>query len=158
MNKFNVIISVLALTLSSCFDDDLETNAISFEDQLAIDLEAIDSYLDRNGIEALVHESAIRYTIQEEGSGESAENSNRVTVKYKGTFFTGSVFDQNDQGITFDLANLIAAWQIMIPEMNEGAKITIYAPSVWCYGPRGSGAVPPNTNLIFEMELIEVVN
>lgn len=137
--------------LFGCKKDD----GLSAQEQFEIDLEMIDAYLDENDIQADVHESGIRYVTNVEGGGISPGVTDNVTVKYKGTLFDGTVFDQNPS-ISFNLSGLIPAWQIMIPEMNVGGKITMYAPSGYCYGTRGSGSIPPNTNLIFEVELLSV--
>lgn len=44
----------------------------------------------------------------------------------------------------------------MVPTMKVGGKIVIYAPSQYCYGTGGAGSISPNSNLIFEIELISI--
>lgn len=144
--------------LSSCTNED--EGLRSFDEQLAIDLNQIDTYLAENAIEANVHSpSAIRYTIIREGDGKQPDFQDSITVKYKGNLLSGAQFDSNTDGITFYLDNrLIPAWQIMLPTMQEGEKMVMYAPSVYCYGRSQVGSIPPNSSLIFEIELIGIIN
>ena len=149
-------IGILFLSLFiffGCKKDD----SLSVQEQFAVDLEMIDSYLDENGIQAEIHERVQKSILQYSfGDGDSPNVTNSVTVKYKGLFFDGRVFDQSSS-LTFNLTGLIPAWQIMIPELNVGGKITMYAPSGYCYGTRGFGStIPPNASLIFEVELLDI--
>ena len=146
------ISALMLLTTVSCGDEP----ELTFGDQLEKDIKAIDRYLDEKRIDALVHESGIRYVVIEEGDGDRPIQSSTVKVKYEGRFFNGDKFDGNNAGISFELSRLISAWRIMIPEMEEGGKITMYAPSGRCYGKAGNSNIDPNKNLIFDMELIEV--
>lgn len=132
---------------------DVVTNS---EEQFSADTTIIEAYLDDNGIDAVTHSSGIRYQVVQEGTGEMPEPSSTVEVRYTGTFINGAVFDQNTNGVTFALTDLIESWQIMIPEMKEGGELIIYSPSVYCYGSQGTSSIPPNTNLIFEIELLDV--
>ncbi|SNT31317.1 FKBP-type peptidyl-prolyl cis-trans isomerase [Ekhidna lutea] len=155
MKKILLLITVFGIALiSGCGKDE---EGLTEEEQLALDLEIIDSHLSANGITAQEHESGIRYVVDREGDGESPTASGNVIVKYKGTFLNGEIFDRNDLGVNFNLGALIEAWALMIPEMKEGGKMTMYVPSKYAYGSRGSGPIPPNTVLIFEMELVSLV-
>lgn len=147
---------ILGLTLFvGCKDEEV----LSSEQQLALDIELIDNYLLANDIDAQVHESEIRYVVETEGTGESPTLSNSVIAKYEGRFLDGRVFDKNSLGVNFSLQNLIEAWRIMIPEMKEGGKLTIYVPSTLGYGRIGSGSqgIPGNAILVFDIELVSLV-
>lgn len=126
------------------------------DDQLLAENKILDEFLAESEIEALLHESGIRYTVQNEGTGESPTSGDAINVSYKGTFLNGLVFDQNEDGIEFPLTNLIEAWKIMIPTMKVGGEITFYAPSKFCYSTTGNGSIPPNTTLVFEIKLIDI--
>jgi len=128
----------------------------TFEEQLAIDIELIDDFLETNQIETIVHESGIRYVMHLEGTGESPSSADVITVKYEGMLLDETIFDSNEEGYTALLSNLISAWRIMVPEMKVGGSITIYAPSVYCYGRTRVGTIPSNSPLIFEIELISI--
>ena len=128
----------------------------SEEDQLNADQNIIDEFLTESDLTAEVHESGIRFITIVEGTGNSPTISDLILVKYKGKFLDGVQFDQNTTGIQFSLGSLVSAWKIMLPTMREGGKIKIYCPSKFCYGVNGSATIPPNTILVFEIELISV--
>lgn len=126
------------------------------EDQQIFDESVIDEFLFERDLTAEMDPSGIRYITLLEGTGDSPTVTDAVLVKYKGTFLNGNVFDQNTSGVQFSLSELIQAWKIMLPTMKEGGKIEIYAPSKYCYGSAGTSSIPPNTNLVFEVELVSI--
>jgi FKBP-type peptidyl-prolyl cis-trans isomerase FklB len=99
-----------------------------------------------------------QYKVVTSGHGKQPVASDTVTVNYKGTFLDGSVFDQSQAGApaTFPIENLIPAWKDALVKMHEGDHWIIYVPSDLAYGPDGSGPIPPNATLIFDMELLKV--
>ncbi len=129
--------------------------------QLMLDMMIIDDSLANSDTVALIHPTGVRYFI-EQGTGESPTLSNSVTINYSGEFFNGVnagvVFD-NANNVNFSLVNLIVGWQIMIPEMKIGGKLTMILPSSFAYGPGGnigaSPAIGPNEILVFDVELID---
>lgn len=104
--------------------------------------------------------SGLKYIILQEGSGNKPMSTSNVKVHYTGMFLDGKVFDssvQRGQPIDFGLNQVIKGWTEGLQLMNEGAKYKFYIPSYLAYGERGAGGViPPNTDLIFEVELIKI--
>ncbi len=151
---------LLIFTFSGCDKNEgcsSEPNLSVSQDQLALDLAAIDAYLTENEITAQVDETGIRYVINEEGTGSKADLCSIATVTYHGTLMSnGAIFDSRDTPISFPLRNLIVGWQIGIPKVNAGGTITLYLPSVYAYGSRANGNIPANSNLIFEITLMGV--
>ncbi len=95
--------------------------------------------------------------IEQQGSGNNPTTSSKVTVKYKGYFTDNSVFDESgNTPITNYLSVFIPGWKIGIPLFKPGGKGTLFIPSNLAYGSSGSGSVPGNTVIIFDIELIEV--
>jgi FKBP-type peptidyl-prolyl cis-trans isomerase FkpA len=154
-------IVLACLGLSAC----LKTEEVpTFEEQLTKDIEAIDAYLAARSITAIQHESGLRYVVTEAGTGPKPTLANSVRVTYKGTFLSnGQVFDQSDAPIELELTRVIIGWQIALPLLEEGTKTTLYIPSGLAYGfdgvrdRNGSVVIPQNANLIFEIELLEVI-
>lgn len=130
------------------------------EDQLQKDIEAIDTYLADNNIQATEHSSGLRYRIQDKGDGASPTLCQRVMITYVGQRMSdGEVFDRTefDNVAVFTLSNLILGWQIGLPLIEEGGTIILYVPSQLGYGKSGAGSsIPPNENLIFTIELKSV--
>lgn len=156
MNKLFLAITLLAfVALAGCLDDDSE-DYISAEEQLQIDIELIDEYLANNSINAEIHSSGLRYVIHDPGDGPSPTTDSTITVAYEGRLLSNEqIFDSSDS-LTYPLNQLIAGWQIGVPLISEGGDITLYIPSGYGYGPYGSGNIPPNSNLIFDVELKNV--
>lgn len=151
MRIFAVSAIILAFAIS-CSDQELTTM-----EQLAKDIQTIDKYLDDNGIVALEDPSGVRYTFEVEGTGPKPTLSNTVVVKYIGKLFDGTVFDgTTTDPAVFRLLQLIEGWQIGFQLLPQGSKATLYIPSGLGYGKSGGGPIPPNANLIFDVELIEV--
>jgi FKBP-type peptidyl-prolyl cis-trans isomerase FkpA len=139
-------------------DNPCET-ILPYTEQMAIDVALIDEFLSEQGITAQVDESGLRYVILEEGEGRRPTIDNTVNVKWKGTLLTeNSLFEENTEGIEFPLSNLIEGWKIGVPLIKEGGRIILYIPSLLGYGCQGGGTtIPSNANLIYEVELIEII-
>ena len=100
----------------------------------------------------------VYYQIVKEGSGSFVRVSDTVTVYYKGTLLKdGSIFDQTkEKPARFPLQRLIKGWQIAVPKCREGGTIKIIIPSGIAYGMRTrSKAIPPNSVLVFEIEVLK---
>lgn len=156
-----VVIAVMLLAMGCSTD-----NVLSYEDQMTKDLRLIDKYLDANGIVATKDPSGLRLVVHEAGTGLMPTYTAKLTVKYVGKFLNGGVFDQsklNANGLPnafqTPLSGLISGWQIAFTKyIAKGGKATLYIPSGLGYGQKGSGPIPPNSNIIFEVELIGFVN
>lgn len=111
-----------------------------------------------------VTESGLQYEVMAEGpeGGASPAATDLVKVHYHGTLVNGEVFDSSvDRGepIVFPLNRVIPGWTEGVQLMSEGDKYRFVIPSDIAYGERGAGngQIPPNATLIFEVELLEVV-
>jgi FKBP-type peptidyl-prolyl cis-trans isomerase len=94
------------------------------------------------------------------GTGQEVKLGDKITVKYKGALAsTGQVFDSNDEGVEFPLevGGLIEGWTEGVPGMKVGGKRKLVIPSEKGYGARGSSpSIPPDADLVFEIELVAV--
>ena len=111
--------------------------------------------------EVKVTESGLQYEVLEEGTGKSPEADDRVKVHYHGTLIDGTVFDssvERGEPATFGVSQVIPGWTEALQMMKVGGKWKIYLPSLIAYGERGAGQnIGPNQTLIFEVELLEIV-
>jgi FKBP-type peptidyl-prolyl cis-trans isomerase len=105
-------------------------------------------------------ESGLKYIILNEGTGSIPTSTSNVKVHYTGYFTNGKIFDSSVQRGTpaeFGLNQVIKGWTEALQLMKEGAKYKFYIPYNLAYGDRGyPGAIPPKSNLIFEIELIKI--
>jgi FKBP-type peptidyl-prolyl cis-trans isomerase len=105
--------------------------------------------------------SGLQYQVISSGSGGiSPANTDTVIVHYKGTLIDGTVFDSSiDRGepAKFRLDNVIRGWTEGLQMMKVGDKWKFFIPSELAYGPQQTDAIGPNSTLIFEVELIDVI-
>lgn len=106
-------------------------------------------------------DSGLKYIIHEEGTGEQAGAGKVVDVQYYGMLTDGTMFDNSFQrGDPFQfrlgIGQVIPGWDEGIALLKEGAKATLFIPSDLGYGPQGSGPIPPDSELIFYVELEKV--
>ncbi|WKV13445.1 FKBP-type peptidyl-prolyl cis-trans isomerase [Marivirga harenae] len=145
------------------------------EEQKGIDDQLIKDFLAQNNIEANRTESGLFYIVTQEGSGEQPQQGDSVSVNYVGKLMDGTVFDTSYEELAQEAGvynenrtyspfsfpigkrQVIAGWDEGLMLLNEGSKATFYIPSGLAYGQRGSGRrIPPNSPLIFDVELVEV--
>ena len=104
-------------------------------------------------------ESGLQYVIEVEGTGMSPEATDTVEVNYEGRLIDGTVFDSSyDRGesVKFPLNRVIKGWTEGLTYVKEGGKIRLFVPSEMGYGKRGTGPIPGNSVLIFDVELVKV--
>lgn len=103
--------------------------------------------------------SGLQYKVLMEGSGKIPKTTDEVTVNYRGTFIDGTEFDSSytrGKPATFRVDSVIRGWTEALLLMKEGSKWQFFIPPDLGYGERGAGPIPPNSTLIFEVELISV--
>jgi len=100
------------------------------------------------------------YEVLKKGSGDSPKPSSSVVVKYTGTLLDGKVFDSTDahggQPATFQANRVIPGWTEALVMMSRGEKVRLVIPPDLGYGAQGyPGVIPPNSFLVFEVELVD---
>ncbi len=104
--------------------------------------------------------SGLRYKVISEGAGNKPTATSNVKVHYTGKLMDGKVFDSSVQRGTpaeFALNQVIPGWTEGLQLMKEGSKYEFFIPYQLAYGERGyPGAIPPKSDLIFEVELIKI--
>jgi hypothetical protein len=97
------------------------------------------------------------YKMLREGEGPTINLNDTLVVNYKGQLLNGFVFDQTtDKPATFPLKRLIKGWQLGLPFCRQGGKIRLIIPSSLAYSIRNLGEIPPNSPLVFDVEVLEI--
>ena len=94
------------------------------------------------------------------GTGEMPTDDDRVTVHYEGKLLDGTVFDssiERGEPATFGVTQVIKGWTEALKLMPVGSKWELYIPYDLAYGSRDQGQIKPFSNLIFEVELLDIV-
>ncbi|MBN2015935.1 FKBP-type peptidyl-prolyl cis-trans isomerase [Candidatus Dojkabacteria bacterium] len=97
------------------------------------------------------------------GSGDEVKDGDKVRVHYNGTLLDGTKFDSSlDRGEPFEFTvgagEVIDGWDQGLLGMKVGGKRKLTIPSSMGYGETGSGSIPPNAGLVFEVELLEIIS
>lgn len=129
--------------------------------QTGLEADTINQYIEAHGLEVKKTPSGIQYQVSKETDGPRPNTGDTVVVHYTGTLLDGTKFDSSyDRGepISFPLmkGTVIDGWYEGIPLFREGEKGILIIPSAYGYGEFGSGPIPSNSPLVFEVELVEI--
>jgi FKBP-type peptidyl-prolyl cis-trans isomerase len=103
--------------------------------------------------------SGLQYKVETMGTGPKPAATDTVKVHYRGTLLDGTEFDSSyarNEPISFGLNRVIAGWTEGVQLMPVGSKFMFYIAPNLAYGEGGGGPIPPNSTLIFEVELLEI--
>lgn len=105
-------------------------------------------------------ESGLQYEVLTEAEGQKPNASNSVTCHYEGKLLNGKIFDSSvkrNTPATFPLNRVISGWTEGLQFMSVGSKYRFFIPPHLAYGDRQVGSdIPPNSTLIFEVELLGI--
>ena len=105
--------------------------------------------------------SGLQYKILKSGSGPKPSISDKVKCHYHGTLINGEIFDSSVERGTpavFPVNGVISGWVEALQMMNTGSKWRLFIPPDLAYGKQGAGgSIGPDTTLIFDVELIDIV-
>ncbi|MDR1369597.1 MAG: FKBP-type peptidyl-prolyl cis-trans isomerase [Dysgonamonadaceae bacterium] len=137
-----------------------KASEIRYGEKKASDLKWLEENKTKEGVQ--VTASGLQYKVVREGDGPKPTPSNKVKVHYVGTRTDGSEFDssvKNEEPFEFSVGGgVIQGWIEGIQLMNVGSKYIFYIPYELAYGSQGSpGGIDPFSTLIFEIELLEIV-
>lgn len=111
--------------------------------------------------EVVILPSGLQYEVLTEGNGPQPTAQDQVKVHYTGRLIDGTVFDssvERGEPATFGVTQVIPGWVEALQLMKAGSKWRLHIPSQLAYGPQGAGGViGPNSTLIFDVELLEVL-
>ena len=150
-----LILPLVAGLLAGCTAKDNQTSATTKADAGA-------AFLAENARKegVITTASGLQYKVLKSGAGESPRLTDRVQVHYHGTLIDGTVFDssvQRGEPIVFPVGAVIPGWIEALQMMKVGDKWQLFIPANLAYGDQSpSPAIPPNSVLIFEVELLGI--
>lgn len=114
-----------------------------------------------NTKQVITTSSGLQYVELEEGTGASPKTGQTVIVHYTGTLENGKKFDSSrDRGQPFSFSigvgQVIKGWDEGVGTMKVGGRRQLIIPPELGYGTRGIGPIPPNSTLIFDVELLDI--
>jgi len=126
---------------------------IKAQDQPGLD------YWNQINKEVIETDSGLKYKIRTLGKGKKPKARSNVSVHYRGLLLNGQVFDSSydaDEPIKFNLKRVIKGWTEGIQLMPAGSVFIFLIPPELAYGEKGTDGIPPNSTLIFEVELYDL--
>jgi len=156
----SVYYSVLAQSYETLCPDEIieqKNDEIIEQKNLEENVKFLEENKKREGVKILP--SGLQYEIIKEGTGKIPQLTDRVTTHYRGKLLDGTEFDssyERNQPAIFATNGVIQGWQEALQLMKEGAKWKLFIPPELAYGKSGRPGIPPNSVLIFDIELISV--
>lgn len=138
-----------------------EQEAQKAQEEAMLSMEEGITFLEENGKKegVITTESGLQYEIITKGDGPMPSETSTVSVFYEGTLIDGTVFDssyETGDTVTFPLSGVIRGWTEGLQLMPVGSTYMFYLPSNLGYGAQGGGPIPPNSTLIFKVELLGI--
>jgi len=153
MQKAVWFVALVWLSMTSCTSNTASVDPVK---QAAKDDSVIQAYVKQHHIAAVKDPSGLYYLVLKPGAGANAAESSTVKVTYTGTLPDGKQFDQSETPIEFPLTNVIPGWTKGLTLVKPGGKILLLIPSALGYGQQAAGEIPPNSVLIFTVDLLGV--
>ncbi len=103
--------------------------------------------------------SGLLYKVEKEGTGAAPTDTDTVVVNYVGTLTDGKEFDNSykrGEPLTFQLNGVIPGWTEGLKHVKKGGKIELVIPPSLAYGQNGVAGIPPNSTLVFQVELLDI--
>jgi FKBP-type peptidyl-prolyl cis-trans isomerase FklB len=136
-----------------------ELNKVTFKDYIDQNVAYLAKNKEKSGV--TVTPSGLQYEVIKMGTGPKPTAQSTVKVHYIGTLIDGTEFDSSvkrNEPATFPVSGVIPGWTEALQLMPVGSKWKICLPESIAYGPTGAGeAIKPYSTLIFEVELLEIV-
>jgi len=149
---FLTLFSLTAFTISSCMktSDTEATNQVQQANQDDLSIKAyLAAHPEINNVKDTL---GVYYQIITPGVGAYPTDDTIINATYTGSLLNGTAFETNATLKQY-LKNLIYGWRIVLPHVSLGSKILMLIPSRYGYGAAGSGTIPPNAVLIFNVDL-----
>jgi FKBP-type peptidyl-prolyl cis-trans isomerase FkpA len=131
------------------------------------DRATIQKYATDNGLNVQTTKSGLSYIITKEGAGDLVPNGKQVSMNYTGRLLDGTPFDSNTdsafghvQPLTFVLGTgrVIKGWDEGIALLKKGSQAKLLIPSDMAYGPNAQNKIPANSNMVFDVEVLDVMD
>ena len=155
-------------------DEERQNLIEAMQEQANVDDEAIKKYMEENNLKATPEASGLYIIVNKKGKGEPVQIGSTIAVNYTGRLLNGKVFDTSiekvakennivDPGRKYEpfeyqvgATSLIRGWEEGLINQPAGSSLTLIMPSRLGYGTRENNAIPANSPLVFDIEIVSV--
>lgn len=168
-------ISLVDLVTKAEFDEEKSNYYENMQQLKAEEKAQLEQYVKDNKLKGTADEDGLYVIVNKKGNGPKVEIGRKVAINYTGKLLDGKIFDTSvetvakDNGV-YDARRkygpyeykvgeiaLIRGWEEGVINQPAGSKLTLVIPSEMGYGPQGvPGSIPPNSPLVFEIEIVSV--
>lgn len=157
MNRIKFLLVFVLAAFMGCQTEEV----FDEQEQLAIDKQLIEDYLQENNLAAQeIDNTGIFYLITEPGTGDNAKFAESVFAHYRGYLLDSTEFDTSEGKGPFDFVvgagTVVQGWEIGFQELNKGASATLFIPSKYGYGTRRQGSIPASSVLLFDVTVVDI--
>lgn len=156
LHKF-LFLLIAGVLVISCIDENNYTPPTQAEER-ALLREYLDTLTNR-GLDIDTTEMGVYYIIDSLGSDTFPAYGDTCSVLYTGFLINGTIFDSSyGQEFKFTIGDerLIPGWNDGMYNFSQGSRGYIIIPSEFAYGSTGSGSIPPNTTLVFQIQMLAI--
>lgn len=147
----SLFIALFVVLFVSCNSDD-DSNTTDYRAQ---NEQEILDYIAQNNLDAKASGTGLYYVVDEEGEGAGIIATSDVSVRYKGFYTDNTLLEENTDGVSFNLQQVIPGWKEGLQYFNEGGSGMLLIPSHLAYGSEDFNGIPGGSVLIFEIEVID---
>lgn len=124
---------------------------------------SLEAFFQKHRIQAQTTPEGLHYLLEYPGTGKAPADGDYVLIRYRGSLLDSTVFDESepDQPFVFQVGNreVIEGLDLGVKVLKKGGKATLFMPASLGYQQFGvEGSVPPNSPLIYEVELLDIMN
>ncbi len=159
MKKLMILLAVV-VGLSACGDKKKKHKAESTQQNTEVVADETTPEQTVTPVEGYtMTESGLQYKVLRDATGPKPGPTSKVKVHYEGKLLDGKIFDssyERKEPITFGLNQVIPGWTEGVQLMSVGSMYEFIIPANLAYGSQGNQGIPPNSTLIFKVELLGI--
>jgi FKBP-type peptidyl-prolyl cis-trans isomerase FkpA len=154
---FFILISLSVLLLAACGKGSSGSVSCTGVEPSA-DSSTLLKFAKTHGMTSLKDTAGLYYQVINQGTGATPAPTSTIFVTYTATLMDSTIVDSttNPARTGFTLGGLIPGWQLGLPNIQAGGRIKLLIPSKYAYGCQGSGPVPPNAPMFFDITLVSI--
>lgn len=160
MLRRTLVVGLMGLALAACNRQPAEADPALIQANGASAAAFMEKTAKEPGVQKLPSGVLYKIIAKGPGTGVTPKPADDIKVHYEGKLISGEIFDSSyERGApaVMQLRALIPAWVEALQQMKPGDQWILYVPPEQGYGENGKGPIPPNSVLIFKIELVDVL-
>jgi FKBP-type peptidyl-prolyl cis-trans isomerase FkpA len=155
---FFTLVSLSVILFAACGKGSSAGSTSCTGPEPSADSSTLLKFANAHGITSLKDTLGLYYQVINQGTGATPTPTSTIFVTYTATLMDSTIVDSttNPAKTGFLLGGLIPGWQLGLPKIQAGGRIKLLIPSKYAYGCLGSGPIPPNAPMFFDITLVSI--